>query len=288
MIIVNLIGGLGNQMFQYALGRRLALLNDATLKFDLENLRLSRKLKLKKWVLGLFNIGITMPRNYGLYVFNIEENVMTRKEIQKLNLPLVSEPEPKFCFHPEILQTKGDCYLKGFWQAEKYFKDIEDGLRKDFTLKKEFSIDDLAIAKEIKNGNAVSLHIRRGDYVTKAVVNKFHGTCSLKYYEDAVEYICQKGNNPKFYIFSDDIAWVKKNLNIKNDAVFVSDGKLKDYEELTLMTYCKHNIIANSSFSWWGAWLNPQAEKIVIAPKNWLSDAGANTCDLIPENWIRL
>jgi hypothetical protein len=288
MIIVELIGGLGNQMFQYALGRKLALSNKTTLKFDIQQLGWNRRLKIKKHIAGFLNIEMVTPRVYGLGVFDIEENFTNKKEIRKLNLSLVSEPGGAFSFYPEILRAKGGCYLRGFWQAEEYFKDIREVLQKDFRLKDQFSIDDLDIAKEIKACEAVSLHIRRGDYVKIDAINKVHGTCSSKYYVKAADYINEKIANAKFFIFSDDIEWAKENLNFENPTTFVSNGKLKEYEELILMSFCKHHIIANSSFSWWGAWLNPNQGKIVIAPKKWLSDSSIDTHDLIPENWIRL
>ncbi len=288
MIVIKLIGGLGNQMFQYALGRKLTILNDAELKFDLEHLQLNNKLKLKKQVLSFFKFEIIEPRKYGLGTFNVKENFASKQEIRKLGSTLVFESEPFFSFHPEILLTRDDCCLSGFWQSEKYFQDIQDVLRKEFMLRDEFSIDDLDIAKEIKACNGVSLHIRRGDYVTRAAVNKFHGTCSLEYYAKAVDCLNQKITKPVFFVFSDDIKWAQENLKIKNPIIFVSNGKLKDYEELILMSFCKHHIIANSSFSWWGAWLNPSQEKIVVAPKKWLTDDSINTADLIPKNWIRL
>ena len=118
--------------------------------------------------------------------------------------------------------------------------------------------------------------------------NKFHGVCSLEYYANAIKNVSEKVVNPVFYVFSDDIAWVKENLKIDFPTKYVSDGILKDYEELMLMSYCKHNIIANSSFSWWGAWLNKNPEKVVVAPKQWFADESVDTSEIIPETWIRL
>lgn len=292
MIITHLIGGLGNQMFQCAIGTRLGLKNHTTLKFDIDGLK--------------NHSGGGTLRSYALSIFNIQENFANGNEIEKLKggvagkISLILQRvglrktynsfvvEPHCNFAPEILETKGDAYLQGYWQCEKYFKDIEDVIRKEFTLKEEFSIEDNEITKEIKNANAVSLHIRRGDYVAHATTSKFHGICSLEYYEDAIKYIVKKVENPTFYIFSDDIEWVKENLKMEHPVKYVSDGILKDYEELMLMSYCKHNIIANSSFSWWGAWLNSNPGKIVIAPKQWFVDTSVGTSDIIPETWTCL
>ena len=291
MIIVHLIGGLGNQMFQYALGRSLAYKNNTELKLDV--IDLNKKVKQGT------------QRHYALNVFKIQENFVDEKEVKELkggrdgiffgvmqkigffkkNNYII---EPKFSFNPEVLKVGKNAYLQGYWQSEKYFKDIRDVICQEFTLKDEYSIEDNEIVKEIKNYNTVSLHIRRGDYIADAKINKFHGCCSLGYYNRAVEYIAKKVKNPVFYIFSDDIEWVKENLKINFPTKYVSDGILKDYEELILMSYCKHNIIANSSFSWWGAWLNDNPEKIVITPNQWFADKSIDTSDVIPENWKRL
>jgi len=142
--------------------------------------------------------------------------------------------------------------------------------------------------QKIKEKNSVSLHIRRGDYLTMQKAIDTIGVCPLDYYDKAIREITRKIKNPTFFIFSDDINWVKENLKTNSPTIFVSGGKLKDYEELILMSKCKHNIIANSSFSWWGAWLNNNPNKIVIAPKKWFKDTSKNTRDLIPESWLKL
>jgi hypothetical protein len=118
--------------------------------------------------------------------------------------------------------------------------------------------------------------------------NAHHGTCTLDYYHEAIKIMKEKIKNPYFFIFSDDIPWVKENLKIDGDAFFITGKKIKDHEEMFLMSRCKHNIIANSSFSWWGAWLNNNPEKIVIAPKRWFNNEKINTSDLVPDNWLRI
>ncbi len=301
MIVTKLQGGLGNQMFQYAIGRHLAYLNDAELKLDISFYNNQSK--------------NDTPRRYALDVFNIVESFSTIEDIKKNGLPnMVSKNiflriyrkffrnleikkplrertfvnEPYFDFCSDILKIKRSVYLSGNWQNEKYFYDIADILHKDFTIK-NISSNYKQVNQQISNSkNSVSLHIRRGDYVHNENTNKYHGVCSLKYYSDAVNSIAKKINAPIFFIFSDDMEWVKKNLKIDFPIVFVSNDKLKDYEELILMSKCKHNIIANSSFSWWSAWLNNNPNKIVIAPKKWFQDpkrAHDNPC---PENWIKI
>ena len=141
----------------------------------------------------------------------------------------------------------------------------------------------------IRTVNSVSLHIRRGDYVSNPDTNSALGTCSLEYYRHCIEHIASNVENPHFFLFSDDINWVRDNLKIKYPTTVV-DGNSADtnYADLHLMSNCKHNIIANSSFSWWGAWLNNNPDKIIIAPKIWFANSPLTPKEIIPENWLKL
>lgn len=298
MIIVKLMGGLGNQMFQYAMARRIAYVHSVPLKLDISGLEI-RKL-----------------RTYGLKNLNIIEDFASKKDIaivkkrkvlvERLVSPLIDKFKPYFKrshvkeqhilqkqhvhFDPNILKVSGNAYIEGYWQSEKYFKDIEDIIRREFTLRVELGVTSKAIAKRIKRLNAVSLHIRRKDYVYDQRTKEVFGLCPIEYYCAAVEGITQLTQFPHFFIFSDDPEWGRKNLKLPHSVTFVSkseDGK--DYEDLWLMSLCKHHIIANSSFSWWGAWLNPRKDKIVLAPRRWFNaDEYSNTKDLVPDDWIRL
>jgi len=288
MIIIKIQGGLGNQMFQYALGRNIAITNKTTVKFDLSWFEQYK------------------TRTYKLHHFNIVGDFATNKESKRLkkygrkagrlaflhNYFIADDSiyikQKQFEFNPKILKNKGPAYLDGHWQSKKYFKNVEDVIREEFTLKNEPSNTYKNNEQKIKERNSVSLHIRRGDYITMKKAADAIGVCPLDYYYKAVKKIAKKIEKPTFFIFSDDIEWVKKNLKIKYPMIFVSNNKLEDYEELILMSKCKHNIIANSSFSWWGAWLNNNPNKMVIAPKRWFKDPSKNTGDLIPENWIKL
>ncbi len=288
MIIVKLLGGLGNQMFQYALGRNLALKNGVSLKMDIGA------------------IGVESPkgtaRNYNLHVFNIEENLASPDEIifyqsqpndglSKIKniTRLKSFTERQFNFDPEILNLPDNVYLQGFWQTEKYFKSIKNVIRKDFMVKIPPSEANQEIIKEITGLNSVSLHIRRGDYVLNTKVKQIHGICSLAYYTRAITLIAERYPDIHLFVFSDDIGWAKKNLRPHHPLTFVDiNDDFTNYEDLRLMSLCKHNIIANSSFSWWGAWLNSNSDKLVIAPKQWFAYNGFNTSDLIPEAWIKI
>src|SRR3989344_317166 len=285
MIIIKLNGGLGNQMFQYSLGRKLSLKNNDALKLDLSDFTKDN------------------PRSYGLGHFNIIENFASDEDINKIKKSgvwkLIDKLKPYYKrsvikykgydFDPNILKLSGNFYLDGYWQSEKYFQDIENIIRKEVAIKNPIENKYADLISQIKNTNSVSIHIRRGDYITNKKFSKVYNLLDEKYYQKAVRFIAEKINDPYFFIFSDDINWVKQNLNIPYPKIFVSgENEIKNYEELILMSFCKHNIIANSSFSWWGAWLNKNADKIVISPDKWFNDKIGNTKDLIPENWIEL
>jgi hypothetical protein len=256
MIIVKLQGGLGNQLFQYTFGRAMSLKKRTDLKLDISNYK------------------DDPLRAYKLKYFNIEEDIASRAQV----------------FLAKITTRLGlaTSYLEGYWQGEKYFEDIKDIIKKDFTLKNPPSEATGIFIDQIKNTNAVSLHVRRGDYVTNEKLKNILQALPLSYYNDAIDLMSKKTEQPHFFIFSDDIAWVKENLEIKYPVTYVSGESMPDYEELILMSLCKHNIIANSSFSCWGAWLNKNLDKIVIAPKNWFPDQAKDTKDLIPASWIQL
>ena len=179
--------------------------------------------------------------------------------------------------------------MDGFWQSDKYFLKYESEIRKDFSFPSFTDRVNINLLSEIINSNSVSIHIRRGDYIQMNSAIESHPLCSIKYYQSAISKIKEIIEKPKFYFFSDDIEWVKNQFFSVENAIFVNHNKGKDsYKDMQLMANCKHNIIANSSFSWWGAWLNPNPKKIVIAPKNWFKDTSIDTSDLIPSTWIRL
>lgn len=292
MIIVKLIGGLGNQMFQYAAGRHLAQKYNTKLKIDIQS--------FKNYTL----------RNYGLNHFNIVENFATSKDLAYVRFPsdsifikaskyvLRSIPrvqsikyigEKEFNFQENTLSFLDNIYLDGYWQSEKYFLDIEDIIRYEFSIVNPLSSISQDIAEQIKDCESVSIHIRRGDYVSDPKTNSIHGTTGLEYYCRAIDLILEKTDKPHFFIFSDDPEWACSNIRPATPTIYVRrDDCSKDYEDMCLMSMCKHNIIANSSFSWWGAWLNMNPEKIVIAPKKWFNSTNMNTQDLLPVKWHKL
>lgn len=270
MIFVKLIGGLGNQMFQYATARACALRSGADLKLDISGYR--------------HQIGIT-SRKYQLHVFNIRENFTGRFFIK----PKIYREPPNLRFSPSVLFAQSNMYLDGYWQSERYFQDKGDQIRRDFLFKNPPDKLNKAYLSEITLKNSISVHIRRQDYVTDKVTHDFHGICDIKYYQKALLMLSKKVPKLHVYVFSDDPVWVKKNLTIKYPVKYlnINNGD-KDWEDLRLMSACKHNVIANSSFSWWGAWLNKNPKKIVITPKRWFNNPDVDTTDRIPDGWIKI
>jgi hypothetical protein len=282
------MGGLGNQMFQYSAGRRLAYANGVELKLD------------------TFSFKECNLRTYSLGIFNVQENLATREEVEALTVgkrSLVERFSTKILgrkhsslpshvrekqFAPEILNLPDNVYLDGYWQSEKYFTDIEDIIRKEFTVKTDQERKNRKLAELIASCDSVSLHIRRGDYVSTPEIRKVHGTCSLDYYFRCVDQLSKTVKNPHFFIFSDDHDWASDNLKLPHPTTLVDHNGMKAYEDLRLMSQCRHHIIANSSFSWWGAWLNKNQDKIVIAPQSWFNDSSRDTKDLIPDSWVRI
>ncbi len=285
MIIINLKGGLGNQMFQYAFGRALAIKNTDTLKLDTSNLSRASE------------IGNTY-RPFSLNSFNIKNDLATAAEIAVLKKPeglirkikkrirTVLGGDPSNSFKDVYLNQTGDLYLDGYWQSPLFFQNIRENLLTEFTLKLCSEYGNY-ILEQIKSNNSISVHIRRGDYIKRPVIKKQFGPCSANYYKLAIDRLQNEVLDGKFFVFSDDIAWVKDNIKVNPNTVFVSEPTNSDAEELFLMSKCKHNIIANSSFSWWAAWLNQNPDKIVIAPTPWF-DKVTYDKDLIPDTWIQL
>ena len=251
MIIIKPTGGLGNQLFQYANGRAVSIQKSEKMSLDIS------------WYKG------RIDRSYMLFNFNVETKIATRLQIFITKL-----------FFPKK-------YIVGDFQSEKYFENIKDIIKKEFSIKNPISIRNKDILEKIKSTNSISIHLRGGDYV-RGKKSSFHGTCSPEYYNKAIEEIKSRVDSPFFFIFTDDIAWAKEYMKFPEPNIFISDSKNEPYEEMMLMSYCKHNIIANSTFSWWGAWLNNNNDKIVIGPKKWFNDISINTEDILPKSWIQI
>lgn len=279
MIITKLIGGLGNQMFQYAAGRQIAVANNTQLKLDISGYDHQVGITPREYRLGVFNIQAAPAGKSELWRYRLTMAMLRHHKIQQKNIHNIRQ----FLVFPD------HSYLEGYWGSEKYFKGIEDIIRQDFTFKSRPDEENKKLIEKIKNSKSISIHIRRGDYVLDKKTNQFHGVCSLKYYQQAVKLITQKISRPYFFVFSDDPQWAEKHFKLQLPMQVVKHNyKKSHHEDMRLMTFCQHNIIANSSFSWWGAWLNSNPDKIVIAPKNWFNDPKINTKDIIPKSWLRI
>ncbi len=292
LIISQVIGGLGNQMFQYAAGRALSLKRGQPLKLDISGFSgygLHQGFELQR----IFNCSAELASKSEIYQMLGWQSLTGVRAIlarPSLNLFRCSRfvVEPHFNYWPELSQVPNDCYLMGYWQSEKYFRNHSLEVRKEFFFKVPLTGDNAELALKISKVNAVSLHVRRGDYVADPKASRMHGSCSNQYYESAIEYIVDRVERPHFFVFSDDIEWVKLNLNVDGVCHYVGHNQgAESFNDMHLMSLCDHHIIANSSFSWWGAWLNAKTEKIVIAPKKWFA-VEKNTADLLPEDWVTL
>jgi hypothetical protein len=290
VIIVHLAGGLGNQMFQYAFARANAkrLVGELALELSNKTLQIHNGFELNR----IFNIQAKIATNedmksvLGIWRFGILRNLTRRLGLKVITSNLVKESY--FQFSPEMLNIADNTYIDGYWQSEKYFADVVAQIREDYTFKLPMNYQNAELAKQLSQVNGVSLHVRRGDYAKSPKTNLVHGLCSLEYYQSAIQYIAERVGCPYFFVFSDDISWAKNNLKLDFPVQYIDfNSGLDSYNDMRLMSMCKHHIIANSSFSWWGAWLNPSSEKIVIAPKQWFANE-TDTKDLIPSNWIRL
>ena len=283
MMITRLSLGMGNNLFQYALGRRLALERNTELYLDFSGENQNRRQYALNY-LSNFNMAQSVAKSWDVKKLKLMNNLSFLKPAYKNSFV----KEKGCAFDPGVLNAPKNAYLVGYWQSEKYFKPIEKVLRKDMTLKKPQGEKYRNMLDKIIRSNSVSVHIRRGDYLLSKNMSLFK-MCAPDYYHTAQAVILKQIISPEFFVFSDDIEWVKKNIRFSSLAVFVSDGNFTDYQELMLMAACKHNIIANSTFSWWGAWLNDNPKKTVIAPKRWFQDSKADAeTEIIPDSWIRL
>jgi hypothetical protein len=312
MIIVNVKGGIGNQLFQYALSRNIEIKNNYLIKFDKSSF-----------------VNYKFPHKFRLEVFNTKLNIASDKEIEAVisrttnlknlkNNPIYNKygiisktlrflyrkfiflsfynksfiEENQFGFDRRILDVDDNTYIDGYWGKYQYFEEIREILLNEISIKKEFQTEKYTQdLMEIQKRNSVSIHIRRGYAKRKSDENLF-GVLPLSYYLRAVELIKEKVDDPFFYIFSDDSEWAQNNLQLEGNSEFINFGAEGDYLELLLMSKCKHNIIANSTFSWWAAWLNNNSDKMVIVPEKWYASKKRqnfyNKGYLIPPEWMKL
>lgn len=288
MIVVRMCGGLGNQMFQYATGRAIALANGAELVLDLDWYRRTPATNTpREYELARYPIHARLPSTREQTIARFYSGRVLRR------LPLVPRPwhvlrERSFAFDKAALEARDETYLDGYWQSYKYFEEIAEQLRIELTPTPQPSSHDLSVLDRIRGCDSVSVHVRRGDYVMQKAAASVHGVCTLEYYHAAMRAITDSVREPHFFVFSDDIEWTRQNLAFPGPVTFVDhNGPSTAFQDIRLMSSCRHHVIANSSFSWWGAWLSPHQNRTVVAPRLWFAD-GRATNDLTPAHWIRL
>lgn len=301
-IVVELKGGLGNQLFQYATGRALAHRHGCRLVLDLS------------WFEQI-DPGTTTPRAFSLAPFGLPATLRgsgargnsgtsassawlqraTRKVLalkagarRRLNGTTVYR-ERGFAFDAGLQAVQPPAELYGYWQSERYFEPVANLLRQEIGQPRVLGTASQRLLADIQAGEAICLHVRRGDYITNQHAASLHGTCSPAYYAEALRRVAGGLTAPTVFVFSDDPAWVRGNLAFNVASVVVdANGPEDAHEDLWLMAACRHFVIANSSLSWWGAWLGSHADKRVVAPDRWFAGGDQDTHDLLPAAWIRL
>lgn len=294
MKIIKIHGGLGNQMFQYAFAKACAIHSGEDVYLDISNY--TKNINNKKGIDSIHN-GYELKR-----LFNIDLPEADIKDVKKAGtLPdsLFHRVQRKYFtkkthfierglqpVNLELLKPGKKIYLEGYWQSEDYFTECSDTIRQAFDFKLSPAQKNTDLLKEHKN--LVSIHVRRGDYLNQSGF----AVCTEEYYSAAIKYMKDKIEDSIFLIFSDDILWCKdffKSLITPEKCIFVDwNCGMDSWQDMYLMAHCKGNIIANSTFSWWGAWLNNSSEKIVVAPKTWCTLPDFDVSRLVPDSWIRL
>lgn len=282
-VIVKVFSGLGNQLFQYVVGRQLSLLRNAELLFDTNffaNQSL-RNYKLNHYKIVASEISKAESTSF---LARYTSSAFPAKVYRRIESYIPKRYHRRFCesqwwvYEPELFHAQPPVYLEGYWQHYRYFEEIHPQIIEELTLKAPYPPEAAPLLKAVEADiSSVSIHIRRGDYVTDVAAQKLMGVLPLDYYHRAITHINENVKNPTFYIFSDDLQWAAEHLKLSAPMVLVAiaDGRL-DYIELDLMSKCRHNIIANSSFSWWGAFLNRNPDKVVVAPAQWVVPPAIN------------
>lgn len=291
MIIVKLMGGLGNQMFQYAAGKTLSLKHATPLLIDTTFLNQAPNGAYTKRELELtvFDMPLVLSNEKQLKQFEVPKSRFQRimQQVMPLRKSFRYAAERGMGYQSFFESLPANTYLDGFWQNERYFENQREVLLNEFRPKEKMPPEIEKYAQLIQSKTTLSLHVRRGDYVTLQSAKDFHGVCDMTYYQKALALMAEKVGNFQVLIFSDDIAWCKQNFENNGGIDFV-EHKCNAVWDLMLMSMCNHNIIANSSFSWWGAWLNPHKNKIVTMPQQWFTGVSAQQIGINAKNWVLL
>jgi hypothetical protein len=286
-VVARIVGGLGNQMFQYACAKAVASRSGAKLYLDVSAFS---RYKQHRYGLGDFQVSVPFAP-YRVQTGGLAFSAMRRVGIDARHLLSAQgfhylAENPDLSFHESLLTEQRSVYLDGYWQSERYFREFSNDIRNDF-----FPSDAHCFSKGQCDDDLprVSLHVRRGDYLSNPHAYSVHGVLDLDYYRAAVSILSERiGSKFRVVAFSDDIEWVKDNLTLTQPMDFVSGSKEVPHADLQMMASCDHHIIANSSFSWWGGWLNPSKEKQVIAPKRWFASSQYVYDQICPAEWIRI
>jgi len=302
MIIVALSGGLGNQLFQYATAKSIALNLNCTLKID------NSWFKKIHIIEDFSHENATTIRDYSLKHFKIDSQIAGESLLNWIQRFRIYSKKSKLFkaigniflkqfqyqyitsneFSIEKIQSEKRVYLNGYWQNNTIIEENREQLLREFKLRDDINSENKTFLDQIKKTNAVAIHFRRGDYINKPNSKKLHVNLSDQYYDEAIEQMNSNIKNPYYYIFSDDINWVRNNIRLPENIKFI-DSDSGEHEHLYLMSQCNHFIIANSTYSWWGAWLSTSQNKIVISPKYWYNDFNLNDKIIrIPEDWIKI
>lgn len=285
MIVFAAYGGLGNQLFQYATGRSLAMLRGTELVVDptwFENV--PSDVTFRQYELGRYDIAARLPTAVERRAIPLMRGRFTRRLPFLHRWHLVRETSSRH-YDEAVLQAPNNSYLDGYWQSARYFDGIRKTLLQELQPRAPMAPADQAVAARMAEGEAVSVHVRRSDYVTHSRASQTHGTCSIEYYQDAFAALRQQVKNPQLFIFSDDPDWTRENLRLDAPTEYVThNGGDTAFQDIRLMSLCRHHIIANSSFSWWGAWLATNPEQKVYAPRKWYAQMESPT-HVIPAAW---
>lgn len=289
MIVAQISAGIGNQLFQYATARAVSLRANLPLRLDLAYYSIQRN---RSHRLEAYNLPASpaMDDDLSPYFSTLHKRRYVRRIAQTINTlrpfawrRIIQEKSAKF--DPRLLAVRRSVYLSGFWQCERYFEDLASTIRQELTLTTPVPDCYRCALAQIEACESVGLVVRRGDYLN---IPNTQGICTLEYYRRAIEVITAKAPGRRVFVFSDDIQWCKENLAFEAEAVFVpNETPERPEEHLRILSKCRHFILANSSYAWWGAWLSPYRDKVVIGPAKWMQKA-AQLGDLLPAQWLRI
>lgn len=279
MIISRLHGGLGNQMFQYAAGAALATRLGVPLALDPRPAAAKDQGDLRE----IFKLPLVTPNHLPP---DRDRRPVAYALWRKLGRTPVLRREDGLGFNAAFDHWGDGSYLHGYWQCERYFTPITNRLRSDFIMTPPMSPQNAEMAKRIAEGTSVALHVRRGDYVALGA----SAVCDQAYYDAALQTVTEDLQGIlRVFVFSDDPCWARDNLSVPFEKTVVDlNGRDTAHEDMRLMSLCTHNVIANSTFSWWSAWLNANPDKRVAAPAKWFGNDHQHNPDILPESWLRI